>query len=100
MATASALAAERIFECIGGFLDFALWDRVRCRHKWSRRGWSDLRPQAYPVRRRGQCRFPHSGINANVHNEPPVGTLSCTRRGATAPPSPDATDTYCRPLWV
>src|SRR5712675_3779476 len=42
----------------------------------------------------------HSGINANVHSEPPVGTLSCTKRGATAPPNPDATDTYCRPLWV
>src|SRR5258707_3505255 len=42
----------------------------------------------------------HSGINANVHSEPPVGTLSCTKRGATAPPNPDATDTYCRPLCV
>ncbi len=42
----------------------------------------------------------HSGINAKVHKEPPVGTLACTNRGATAPPNPDATDTYCRPLWV
>jgi hypothetical protein len=43
---------------------------------------------------------PHSGINANVHNEPPVGTLACTKRGATAPPNPEATDTYWRPLCV
>jgi hypothetical protein len=37
----------------------------------------------------------HSGINANVHNEPPDGTLSTAKRGARAPPNPDAIDTYC-----
>jgi hypothetical protein len=47
-----------------------------------------------------QAARPYSGISANVHSEPPVGTLSITKRGATAPPSPDAIDTYCWPLWV
>ena len=41
-----------------------------------------------------------SGINANVHTEPPAGTLSVTRRLATLPPRPERTVTYCRPLWV
>src|SRR5580704_16457413 len=42
----------------------------------------------------------HSGINANVHSEPPVGTWPAAKRGMTAPPNPDAIDTNCRPLWV
>src|SRR5712691_3836166 len=41
-----------------------------------------------------------TGINANVHTEPPAGTLSVTRRLATLPPRPERTVTYCRPLWV
>src|SRR5437870_175769 len=43
---------------------------------------------------------PHSGINANVHTEPPVGTLSVTTRLAMLPPRPDRTVKYCRPLCV
>src|SRR6267143_404252 len=42
----------------------------------------------------------HSGISANVHTEPPAGTLSVTRRLATLPPRPESTVTYCRPLCV
>jgi hypothetical protein len=38
-------------------------------------------------------RFPHSGINANVHSEPPLGTWAEAKRGMTAPPKPDAIDT-------
>src|SRR5262249_49141690 len=37
----------------------------------------------------------YSGINANVHTEPPVGTESAMKREATLPPRPDSTVTYC-----
>src|SRR5258708_8761846 len=43
---------------------------------------------------------PHSGIKANVHTEPPAGTLSVPRRLATLPPRPESTVTYCRTLCV
>src|SRR4030081_3326519 len=42
----------------------------------------------------------YSGINANVHTGPPVGTLSVTTRWAMLPPRPDRTVKYCRPLCV
>jgi hypothetical protein len=42
----------------------------------------------------------HSGISANVHSEPPVGTLPPTKRRVRMPPVPEAIDTYCLPLWV
>jgi hypothetical protein len=45
-------------------------------------------------------RRPYSGITANVHSEPPVGTALPMARRARPPPKPDATVTYCRPLWV
>src|SRR6266513_1144598 len=51
----------------------------------------------------GECAAgsrPHSGISANVHTEPPVGTLSVTTRFAMLPPRPDRTLTNCRHLWV
>src|ERR1700730_9859146 len=59
------------------------------------------RPQGSPLHHRGPtfrlaeasgCPAAYSGINANVHSEPPDGTLSATKRGATAPPNPDAID--------
>jgi hypothetical protein len=59
-----------------------------------------LRGSPLKIGRSKRRAHPHSGINAKVHNEPPVGTLACTKRGATAPPNPDATDTYWRPLCV
>ena len=42
----------------------------------------------------------YSGINANVHTDPPAGTLDPAKRLANAPPSPETTVTYCRPLCV
>jgi hypothetical protein len=54
---------------------------------------------ARPGRRAGAA-APYSGITANVHSEPPVGIALPTARRARPPPKPDATVTYCRPLWV
>src|SRR6476469_4974454 len=45
-------------------------------------------------------RSAQSFLIANVHTEPPVGTLPAAYRLARPPPSPDATVTYCRPLCV
>src|SRR6266545_3274113 len=58
--------------------------------------------EAADVAKLHRCRgrFGYCGINANVHTEPPVGTLSTAIRRATLPPSPDAMLTYCWPLWV
>src|SRR5262249_20765574 len=44
--------------------------------------------------------FLHSCSNANVHTEPPVGTMLAPYRVARIPPKPDATVTYWRPLCV
>ena len=44
--------------------------------------------------------FRYSGISANVHTEPPDGTLVPATRRASWPPSPEAMVTYCWPLWV
>jgi hypothetical protein len=51
----------------------------------------DYRSRAGTMR----CQF---GISANVHIEPPVGTVSPTIARAELPPRPDAMLTYCRPL--
>ena len=41
---------------------------------------------------------PYSGVIANVHSEPPVGTAPPMARRARPPPKPEAMVTYCRPL--
>jgi hypothetical protein len=56
-------------------------------------------PQPWPHPRAGAA-VSYSGIIANVHSEPPVGTALPTARRARPPPKPDATVTYCRPLCV
>src|SRR6266850_6528509 len=41
-----------------------------------------------------------SGINANVHTDPPAGTTVPAERVGLLPPRPDSTVTYCWPLYV
>src|SRR5215470_7695409 len=49
---------------------------------------------------RRNARFPYSCINANVHADPPAGTLAAAKRLASAPPRPERTVTNWRPLEV
>src|SRR5690349_10032703 len=49
---------------------------------------------------RRRCYAFPSGISAKVHTEPPVGIFPAAQRLARPPPSPDATLTYCLPLYV
>ena len=58
-------------------------------------------PQNRCGRNSGSCPVPYYfDGNANVTTDPPVGTLPSTKRLARMPPMPDATVTYCLPLWV